>query len=155
MKTLILGMGNPILADDGAGIWAARELQDRVNQEEVTVMETGIAGLNLLELLTGFDKAILIDAIQTREGKIGRVYRLKPEAFNDTRHAINPHGIDLSTALELGSRLGVPLPQEIILFAIEAADVVTFSENCTPEVAQAISVATDMVMQELNGDNHA
>ena len=155
MKTLILGMGNPIMGDDGVGIWAARALKDRVNEEKVTVMETGMAGLNLLELLADYDRAILIDAIKTGEGEVGKIYRLEPETLNGTRHAASTHGIDFSTALELGSRLGLSLPRDIILFGIEVADVNTFSEKCTPEVEKAIPVVADMVVQELNGGSHA
>jgi len=155
MKTLILGMGNPIMGDDGVGIWAARALKDRVNEEKVTVMETGMAGLNLLELLADYDRAILIDAIKTGEGEVGQVYRLKPEMFNDTRHAISTHGVDFSTALELGNRLGLNLPKDIVFFGIEVADANIFSEKCTPEVEKAIPVVADMVVQELNGGSYA
>lgn len=155
MKTLVLGMGNPILSDDGVGIWVARALEGKFNREEITVMETGMAGLNLLELLTDFDRAILIDAIQTGKRKIGQVYRLGPEAFDTVGHAATSHGINLSTALELGNRLGLALPREIILFAIEVADVNNFGEKCTPEVEQVIPVVVDMVIQELNGGCHA
>ncbi len=151
MKTLILGMGNPILNDDGVGIWVARALEGKLNGEEITVMETSMAGLNILELLADFDRAILIDAIQTEKGKVGQVYRLGPEAFDTTRHAATPHGVNFSTALELGNKLGLALPREIILFAIEVGDVNTFGERCTPRVEQAIPVVSDMVIQELNG----
>ena len=155
MKTLILGMGNPIMGDDGVGIWATRALKGKLNEEEATVMETGMAGLNLLELLADYDRAILIDAIKTGEREVGQVYRLEPGALNETRHAASTHGIDFSTSLDLGSRLGLSLPRDIVLFGIEVADANTFSEKCTPEVAQAIPVVTDMVMQELNGGSHA
>ena len=151
MKTLVLGLGNPILSDDGVGIWVAKALERRLNQQEITVMETTMAGLNLLDLLTGYDKAIIIDAIQTREGKAGQIYRLDPGAFNATRHAATPHDVNFATALELGNRLGLALPQQIIIFAIEAEDVTTFSEECTPEVERAILVCAEKVIQELNG----
>ena len=155
MKTLILGMGNPIMGDDGVGIWAARALIGKLNEEEATVMETSMAGLNLLELLADYDRAILIDAIKTGEGEVGKIYRLEPETLNETRHAASTHGIDFSTALKLGDRLGLSLPRDIVLFGIEVADANTFSEKCTPEAERAIPVVTDMVMQELNGGKHA
>ena len=155
MKTLILGMGNPIMGDDGVGIWAARGLKSKLDEAEATVMETGMAGLNLLELLADYDRAILIDAIKTGEGEVGKIYRLKPEVLGETRHAASTHGIDFATAIKLGDRLGLSLPQEIVLFGIEVADANTFSEKCTPEVEQAIPVVTDMVLQELNGGRHA
>ena len=59
------------------------------------------------------------------------------------------HDIEFATALELGKKLGLALPQEIIIFAIEAADVTTFGEECTPEVRRAIPVCVKMVVREL------
>jgi hydrogenase maturation protease len=150
MRTLILGLGNPILSDDGVGIRVARELEDSLDQPEITVMETSLAGLSLLDLLTNFDRAIIIDAIQTREGKVGQVYRLEPGAFEVTQHAATPHDVNFATALELGSRLGLPLPRQIIIFAIEVADVINYSEECTPEVERAIPVCVEKIVQELN-----
>lgn len=151
MKTLILGLGNPILSDDGIGLRVARALQSKCNQPEVTVMETGMAGLGLLDLLVGYDRAIIIDGVQTAGGKAGQIYRLKPDAFNATRHTGTPHDVNFTTALELGKRLGLALPQQIIIFAIEVEDVTTFGEECTPKVREAIPVCVEMVIQELDG----
>jgi len=154
VKTLILGLGNPILSDDGVGIRVARALEGRLNQPNVNVMETSVAGLDFLELLVGYDRAIIIDAIQTNEGKAGQVYRLEPEAFNATRHASTPHDVNFATALELGKRLGLALPQQIIIFAIEVENVTTFGEECTPKVREAIPVCVEMVIQEItSGDS--
>jgi len=149
MKTLVLGLGNPILGDDSVGLRVTRALEGVLNKEQVTIMEASLAGLNLLELLVDFKKAIIIDAIQTGEGKVGQVYRLEPEAFNATRHTASPHDVNFATALELGNRLGLALPQQIVIFAIEVENVTSFSEKCTPEVERAIPVVADMVMAEL------
>ncbi len=142
-------MGNPLLCDDGVGLRVAAELKDRVEQPEITVMETGVAGLSLLDLLVGYERAIIIDAIQTVGGKAGQIYRLDPKAFDTALHTASAHGIDFTTALEFGKKLGLPLPQQIIIFAIEASDVSTFSEECTPEVRKAIPTCVEMVLQEL------
>ena len=151
MKTLILGLGNPILSDDGVGLCVARELEGRFDQQEVTVMDTSIGGLSLLDLLAGYDRAIIIDAIQTVGGKAGQIYRLDPEAFDITRHTASHHDVNFATALELGNRLSLALPRQIVIFAIEVADVGTFSEECTPEVRRAIPICVEMIIQELNG----
>ena len=82
MRTLVLGLGNPILSDDSVGFRVAQLLRSRLDQREVTVLETGVAGLNLLDLLVGYDKAVIIDAIQTVEGKAGDVYHLDPRDFD-------------------------------------------------------------------------
>jgi len=151
MRTLVLGLGNPILSDDGVGPRVARELEGRFAEQEVAVMETSMAGLNLLDLLAGYDRAVIIDAIQTAGGKPGQIYRLDPDVFDATRHAALAHDVNFATALELGNRLGLALPRQILIFAIEVADVSTFSEECTPEVKQAIPVCVEMITRELNG----
>jgi len=79
MKTLILGLGNPILSDDGAGIRVAQEVGKQLNDPQVTVAETSAAGLSLLDSIVGYDKVIIIDAIQTKKGRAGQIYRMKPE----------------------------------------------------------------------------
>jgi hydrogenase maturation protease len=149
MKTLILGLGNPILTDDAVGLRVARVIESRFSHPEITVIEASLGGLNLLDLLAGFDKAIIIDAIQTKGGKAGQIYRLEPEAFDTSRRAVTSHDVDFTTALELGKKLGLALPQQIVIFAIEVENVISFSEECTPEVERAIPAVAEMVMGEL------
>ena len=152
MKTVVLGLGNPILSDDAVGLRVVKELEGRVDQQEVTLIETSVAGLGMLDFLTGYDRAIIIDSIQTVGGQAGQIYRLDPEALDFTRHAASPHDVNLATALELGKRLELSLPQQIIIFAIEVMDASTFSEECTPEVRRVIPDCVEMIIQEINGE---
>lgn len=152
MKTLVLGLGNPILTDDSVGFRVIQELRARFSRPSLTLMESSASGLTLLDLIAGYDKVIFVDAIQTEGGQAGTIYRLGTEDLGDTRHLASSHGIDLVTVLELGKRLEIALPQEIIIFAIEVADVNTFSEGCTPEVEKAIPLAVGMVAEELGGN---
>ena len=151
MKTLVLGLGNPILSDDGVGIQVAREVANQLNSPQVTVAETSGAGLSLLDSIVGYDKVIIIDAIQTREGHSGQIYRIGPEDFSLTKHFSSPHQINLATALELGKMLDLAMPPTITIFAVEAKDITSFSEKCTPEVEQAIPEVVKMVLEELVG----
>ena len=109
----------------------------------------------MLDLLAGYDRAIIIDAIQTTGGKVGQIYRLKPEAFNTTRYTSSLHDVNFATALELGKKLNMALPQQIVIFAIEVEDVTTFGEQCSPEVERAIPVCVEMVRKELKGNHKA
>jgi hydrogenase maturation protease len=151
MKTLVLGLGNPILSDDGVGIKVAHEVANQFNSPQVTVAETSEAGLSLLDSIVGYDKVIIIDAIQTKKGQAGQIYRMKSEDFSFAKRFSSPHQINLVTALELGKMLGLAMPQKITIFAIEAKDIASFSEKCTPEVERAIPEAVKMVLQELVG----
>jgi len=152
MKTLVLGLGNPIRCDDGVGLRVAQEVRSRLSDQEVTVMEACMSGLDLLHMLADFEKVVIIDAIQTRDGKVGQIYRLTPEVFDATQHVSTPHNINFATALELGRRLGITLPQQIVIFAIEVEDIATYSESCTPGVEPLIPEVADLVIQELEGD---
>lgn len=149
MKTLVLGIGNPILSDDSAGLRVVRALEGKVNQEEVTLLETSLAGLNLFDLLVDHDRAIIVDAVQIKDGEVGQVYRLDPKQFDDSRIAISSHSISFVSVLELGKRLGLAMPQEVIIFGIQVEDTSTFSEDCTPQVCDAIEIAAEMVVNEL------
>ncbi len=151
MKTLVLGLGNPILSDDGVGIKVAHEVANQLNSPQVTVAETSGAGLSLLDSIIGYDLVIIIDAIQTKEGQAGQIYHMKPEDFSFAKHFSSPHQINLVTALELGKMLDLAMPQKITIFAVEAKDITSFNEKCTPEVEQVIPEVVKMVLEELNG----
>ncbi len=149
MKTLILGLGNPICGDDGVGLHVARAIEGRLNQQEVTVVEASAAGLDILDLLTGYERVIIIDAIQTKDGKAGQIYQLEPGAFEATQHTTSPHDIDFATALALGKKLGLALPKKITIFAIEVENITFFSEECTPKVMKAVPTCVRMILKEL------
>ena len=76
MKTIVLGIGNLILSDDGVGIHVARELKKRIKNKDITIDEAFTGGMNLLDLMIGYDKAIIIDAVKAG-GEPGMIYRLK------------------------------------------------------------------------------
>ena len=147
-------MGNPILTDDGVGFHVAKQLKTILDDQQVTVTDEDISGLNLLEMLIDYDKVVIIDAIQTPGGTAGHIYRLEPASFNYSLHSSSPHDVNLVTALEFGRQLKIPLPQDIIIYAIEVEDVKTFSEKCTTEVQQVISQCVDMVVEELHNSGY-
>ena len=142
-------MGNPILSDDGAGIKVAQEVGKKLDDPQITVAETSEAGLSLLDSIVGYNKVIIIDAVQTQKGNAGQIYRMGPEDFSFAKHLLSPHQINLVTALELGKMLNLAMPQKITIFALEAKDVTNFSEECTPEVERAIPEVVKMVLEEL------
>jgi hydrogenase maturation protease len=151
MKALVLGIGNPILSDDGVGIKVAHEVGKNLNDPQIAVSETSAAGLSLLDSMLGYDKVIIIDAIQTKEGKAGQIYRMKPEDFSSAKRLSSPHQINLVAALELGKMLSLAMPREISVFAVEAKEIASFSEKCTPEVEKAIPEVVKMVLENLVG----
>jgi len=149
VKVLVLGVGNPILSDDGVGIHVARELKKR-SIPGVDVEELAASGLELLDVVRGYDKVVIIDAIQTTKGRPGELHILEEKDFEKSIHGSSPHGINIATALALGRKL-VPaeMPKEVVFFAVEAEDLVNVSERLTPKVAKALPRIVDKVRKEL------
>ncbi len=148
MKTLVLGVGNTALCDDGVGNRVAAEVGTRVSDPAITVAEACHGGLSLLEAFLGYDHVVLIDAIQTRGGIPGDVYELGPDNFLSARHLSSPHQVDFVMALELGNALGLPIPARIDIVAVEAGDVTTFRDRCTSDVEKAIPVAVELALRK-------
>ncbi len=151
MKTLVLGLGNPILTDDGVGIHVVRQLATRPLPENVTCTEASLGGLRLLEVIAGYGRVIIIDAIQTVDGKPGDIYRLEAGDLQASLHSGSTHDLSMSGALRLGRSMGMALPDDesIIIFAVEVEDTLTFGEACTPQVADGIPRVIDAVLAEL------
>ena len=148
MKTLVLGVGNTVLCDDGVGIRVASELSRVISDPTITVAEACDGGLSLVEAFLGYDHVVLIDAIQTSDGTPGDVYDLCPEDLNSTRHLSSPHQVTFATALDLGKTLGLAMPSRIDIVAIEVEDVASFADTCTPRVEKAIPVAVEMALKK-------
>jgi len=150
LKTLILGLGNPYLSHDIAGLKVIKLLEERLSNPDIALYETSLAGINLLDHLVGYDKAIIVDAIRTSDGKPGNICRLTPEEFDTSCHTTSSHDIGIIAAIELGKRLGLSMPQVIEIIGIEAEDVFTLSEECTAAIEVAIPVVADMIVKEVD-----
>jgi len=147
-KTLIIGLGNPILKDDSAGLRVVRELEKSFSGDNIQTMEACFANIDLLEVSSSYDRLILIDSIKTNEGKPGELYHFGLDDLRSTLHLSSPHDINLATAFELAKRLGMNVPSEIRIYAIEIEDNQTFSETCSPSVERAIPRIIEEIARE-------
>jgi len=150
-------LGNPILTDDGVGVKVAYEVELAVHaagRDAIEVTEASVGGLRLMEMMIGYDRAILIDAIIMQNGqKSGAMHRLTLEdlrSISPTQHSASAHDTTLVTALEMGRQMGFQLPAEITIYAIEVENVLDFSDQPTTAVAMAIPRATAAVLAELH-----
>jgi hydrogenase maturation protease len=151
MRTLVLGMGNPILCDDAVGIKLARDLQIQagVRPEVDYIVDCSLGGLNLLDLVTGYDRLIVFDSIRGGGGPPGAWYTMTGESFKETMNLNSVHDANFTTALELGRRLNarLPRPQDVHIFAVEIADNTTFSDTMTPELEAAYGDIRPQIVQ--------
>ena len=151
-STLVLGMGNPILSDDGVGLLVADRLRESPLPEDVEVALSEVGGLRLLELVRGFTRVIIIDALKSSDEvarQPGEIVRYEAKDFKGGHRYGSAHSIGLGTVLELGDRLGYDMPADVTVFAIEAVDVETFGEELSPPVAAAAERVLGMIAAEL------
>jgi len=146
MKTLILGLGNPILTDDAVGIRIAQELEQEF--PDLAVTATSEAGLSLLEQVIGYDRLVIIDSIKTEKGKPGELYKLELEDLKPTADFSSSHGVGITTAFKLGEKLGYQMPEQVSIYAVVVKDNTTFGEKCTQEVAQSIPFIVRQIIKE-------
>ena len=156
MKTLVVGLGNPILTDDGVGVkvaYAVAAALDGTGRDDVTVTEASVGGLRLMELLVGYDRAIVIDALIDRQGtQPGTIQRFSLEhlrQISPTQHSASAHDTNLVTALDAGRQVGLLLPNDITIYAVCVENIMDFGEEPTPAVAAAIPQVTAAVLAEL------
>lgn len=159
MKTIIIGLGNPILCDDAVGILVTRELANKINQtEEVKIIEASLIGLGLLDEIDGYERLVIIDAIKSGQVPPGKLMQLTLEDLPQnikTKQGFlcSSHGIDLKTSIELGRRMGYSIPRQIDIFAIEVIDNTTFKDTCTPVIEKLIPELTWQISKKIfNGD---
>ena len=158
MRTLVLGIGNPILGDDGVGFHIAQELAKEIKDENIDVKDTSICGLNLLELIVGYDKVIIIDAVMTENGEVGEIYQLRPENIEEPAYSIiSAHHLNLLTTFKLGRELfPKKMPGEVAVLAIGIQEVARVTEQMTRKVREAVQKAVNLILEEIdtnrNGD---
>ena len=144
-KTLVLGVGNPILGDDGVGIHAVRELRKEIDCADFE--EASVSGLELVEMFRGYEKVIIVDAVKTKDGTPGKIYELKQEDI-PTLHGASPHDVDFATALEYGKKFIGKMP-EIKIYGIEAGNITDFKESLTPPVEKSLHIVVEKIKNEL------
>jgi hydrogenase maturation protease len=169
VRTVVIGLGNPVRADDAVGLHVARGVRERLSRRAAAgtapeapgtrrrccdVEELWAGGLRLVEAMSGYDRAILVDALSTREVAPGAIRRLPIEALGPCSTVTCAHDTSLPTALQMWREAGVPVPREITVFGIGAADLATLTERLTPSVAAAVSLAVEAVLAELDVEVH-
>lgn len=147
--TVIIGMGNPLLSDDGVGITVAHAVAECLQHRmSLTVTELHTGGIRLMEAMAGFKRVVVIDAMLS--GALpGSLRQFDPKGFITTKNTFSSHDTDFATAYELGRMAGVLLPEQVSFWGIEAREFDLFGEKFTDEVAAAVSGAVHRIAAQI------
>jgi hydrogenase maturation protease len=147
-RTRVIGLGNPILGDDGVGWCVAERVRDALCGTDVDVLCLAVGGVSLMEEMVGCERAVLVDAVVTG-GTPGEVLSGPLDALGDPAcgHTASTHDTTLMTALSMGRAIAAPLPDEVWVVGVEVdpARLHEFSDSLSPEVAAAVPEAVQRV----------
>ncbi len=147
MSTLVLGLGNLVHADDGVGVHAIQRLQqDPRVPPDVVLIDGGTQGLSLLPHISGFERLIVIDAVDAGEPP-GTLIRLEGQALADMPGKASVHQLGFSD-LMVAMRLLGDLPAEVVVFGLQPNST-EWSANLTHRVQQAMDPLIDSVIAQL------
>jgi hydrogenase maturation protease len=148
--TVVIGLGNPLCSDDGAGLEAIRLLREQGVPPEVAVVEGGTPGLGLLDLMAGSERALLVDAVVSGESP-GTLHRFtRGELPPREVLPLSMHGVNAIDALSMGE-LVTPerLPRQVLIFGVEISDRTPGRVGLSSPVAAALPVLVALIGHEL------
>ena len=174
--TRVLCLGNELISDDAVGIVAASWLFRRLavagtpvppgpsldpamtvrafelpRVGPVEVVETALTGMYLLEAVVGASRLIVVDTVVTGATDPGTVLELKESDLAGPRGG-SPHYIGLLETLDLARALGLEVPADVVIVAVEAGDCMTVGGEMTAPVRAAVPVVVDSVMAHIQGE---
>lgn len=156
-RVVIIGLGNELVTDDGAGIHAVREVRRKLTAESdsrlpqgVSIVELAAGGFRLLDAIGDCDHCIVVDAQTTGTNPPGTISRTVRIPGVEAAAPISSHQLDFGQLLALAAALGSPLPTSMIIFGIEALDVTSYADRCTAEVAASLPRLAEMVCAEVH-----
>ena len=157
MKTLIVGLGNPILGDDGVGWKVVEEIKKQTpsSQGDVDVICLSLGGLALMEHLIGYQRAILVDSfVMSENDQPGSILILNLSDIPNysAYHTTSAHDTSLQNAIEMGRTLGAQLPETVEVVGIATECIHDFSDQLSPLVAEAVLFAARVVLDLLAQD---
>jgi len=145
MKTLVLGMGNPILSDDGVGLIVARALEGNV--PGIDVVTTEMVGLNVLDMLVGYDSVFVIDAATTKGKPFGDLHTL--EEGEGSLHLFSSHGLNFLELVQLAKEFGNKMPEVAVIYGIKIGDDVAFGEGLSAELDQKLDSIIERIREDI------
>ncbi len=145
--TLVLGLGNILLRDEGVGVRVVQAMEGLVLPPDVELFDGATAGLDLLDVLADRRKVIAIDAI-AGDSAPGTVLRLSPDDLvPEESHRVSLHEIGFLETLAAAEQLGVA-PQELVVFGVKPLDV-SYGLDLSPKIARLLPRIVELVLSEL------
>ena len=151
-RTLVLGLGNDLAGDDAIGVLVARALLVELDGV-ADVVESSASGMALIEVLAGYDRAVIVDAIVTGRHVPGTIVEM---GMDEVGHVLAPsvHQAGLPELAAVASRLGLGFPSQTRVLAVEVADPYTLGAGLSEPVAGALEELVQRVREQVRRWEH-
>jgi len=146
-RTLLLGLGNELLRDDGVGLAAARRIAGRID-DRADLARACVANLDLLPILKGYDRVVVVDAYLSEVDPAGTRVHATPEDLPRGFGYRSFHTLPFRELLDLGRVVGWPMPREVSIHGLCVEETTTFGEGFTPAVEDAWRDWADEIARE-------
>ncbi len=143
--TAIIGIGNTLMSDDGAGVRVLEHLDDL--PEHVSIVELATGGMTLLHHLEHYEKMIIADAVDFG-GKPGEIRVFRPDEVTSIKTTgYSLHDLDILMVLKLAKKLGT-LPESVVIAAIQPGSL-EMKEGLTPQVEEALPELARRILEQV------
>ncbi|MGA7671772.1 MAG: HyaD/HybD family hydrogenase maturation endopeptidase [Nitrolancea sp.] len=147
METVVIGLGNVILSDEGVGVHALRSVQETLDGvENLTFIDGGTLGLELLSVASGADRLLLLDAVDVG-APAGTLARFDRKQLSLLLSGSSAHELGVSDLLSALKMLGAE-PQDIVLIGLQPEQT-SLGTELTPAVAQALPGLVSAAVHEI------
>jgi hydrogenase maturation protease len=144
--TLLLGLGNPILSDDRVGILVAERLHPWLDGSLVELRTAAAGGLRFLDMVPGYRRLVVIDALRSGEQPPGHVHVLSERELSRTHRTISLHDLGFGEALDIARALGLPVPESIAIYGIEVEDPFSLGQRFSERLAASLPEAMVFIL---------
>ncbi|MBI3568809.1 MAG: HyaD/HybD family hydrogenase maturation endopeptidase [Gemmatimonadetes bacterium] len=151
-RTVLLGLGSPIMGDDGLGLVALERLRERWTLDDVELVDGGTWGMSLLPVIQDAERMIVIDAIAARQPPGSLVVLEKERLPIYLTRALSPHQLDLRDVLAVASLMG-NVPETIVAMGVQP-EVVALGTELSPKVAARVDKLEAAVVERLRAWGH-
>jgi hydrogenase maturation protease len=154
LSTKIIGCGNPLAGDDGIGVYVISKLKTLKLPEEITLLEGGTDPLNLLDMLRGTERVILVDAVKGA-GEPGQVFFLNLDQIDlDSHTGLSLHQFNLAQVLHLGFTL-IPeeMPRELMVIGVEVLETTPYNLELSSPVRDSVPQILRVILEQIK-QNH-
>nr|MDO8135982.1 hydrogenase maturation protease [Candidatus Njordarchaeum guaymaensis] len=151
-RTVVIGIGNILLGDDGVGVHVINRLRSETLPAEVKLIEGGVGGLSLLNFIRGVERAVFIDAVAGDNP--GRIHRFS-ESDLDSKvksllHPASLHDVGLAETIKIGKSVYPDeIPDQIIVYGVEVKEPKEFSTELSKEVSDSVDKVVKLILDEL------